>query len=316
MNVNPIFICGSDRSGTTMLASMLGAAKDTVVTPESHFKFEILKKGNYQWTKDKVEDWIQYWAKNKRFRVWLENQDFHKKLINTEWHDYSTREFLSYLAFFYDSQIEDNYIWIDHTPANVFYIDELKNIFPDAKLIHIVRDGRDVAKSVIPLPWGPNTIEHVVNWWLIRMAPGLAAETNKDYNIYRVYYEDIITKPETTLRYLCDFLNINYNPDMLSANAFQVPNYTKFQHQLVGKSINKNNKNYFDKLRSREVEIFEYFAGSILMYLGYKLIFDSPKSLTTKESLLNKMYNYFRVYYNKRIDKKRLTSLPRLGEFE
>ena len=46
--------------------------------------------------------------------------------------------------------------WVDHTPVNLKFFMHLVKHYERAKFIHIVRDGRAVASSVIPLEWGPN----------------------------------------------------------------------------------------------------------------------------------------------------------------
>lgn len=59
--------------------------------------------------------------------------------------------------------------WVEMTPANVLRGGELHRIFPDMKLIHVARDGRNVACSVSPLAWGPNDLLSALEWWADRM---------------------------------------------------------------------------------------------------------------------------------------------------
>jgi Sulfotransferase family len=55
--------------------------------------------------------------------------------------------------------------WIEMTPGNVHVASTLLRIFPDMRLVHSVRDGRDVACSVTPLGWGPSDLQGALDWW-------------------------------------------------------------------------------------------------------------------------------------------------------
>lgn len=59
--------------------------------------------------------------------------------------------------------------WVETTPANAESAHALLTCLPSAKLLHSVRDGRDVAASVVKMPWGPDTIEEALDWWASRV---------------------------------------------------------------------------------------------------------------------------------------------------
>lgn len=59
--------------------------------------------------------------------------------------------------------------WVETTPRNVRAAPALLEIFPGSKVIHTVRDGRDVAASVVKLPWGPDDLIEALEWWGNRM---------------------------------------------------------------------------------------------------------------------------------------------------
>ena len=60
----------------------------------------------------------------------------------------------------------DPRIWVDHTPQNLIHAKLLVDLFPDARMIHIVRDGRAVANSLMRVDRGPNNIEDAANFWV------------------------------------------------------------------------------------------------------------------------------------------------------
>ena len=77
----------------------------------------------------------------------------------------------------------------------------LNEEFPKAKYIHLLRDGRAVANSVLSLDWGPNTIPVAARSWVKNVSYGLAAESFfNNEKILRVKYENLTLKPIETLK--------------------------------------------------------------------------------------------------------------------
>jgi hypothetical protein len=163
--------------------------------------------------------------------------------------------------------------WVEHTPANIRQAPTLLELFPQAKVIHIVRDGRAVAGSIMPLDWGPNAIIKAARWWLDAVAYGLALETLlEEDQITRVRYEDLVCAPEETLSHLCDHLGMDYQPQMVQADGFRPPHYTVRQHTLIGKGPDAGRATRWEThLTPRQVEIFESLTHDFLNYLGYPL---------------------------------------------
>lgn len=59
--------------------------------------------------------------------------------------------------------------WVEMTPPNAKQADALCRMFPDARVVHMVRDGRDVAASVARRSWGPNDILSAIDWWATQL---------------------------------------------------------------------------------------------------------------------------------------------------
>src|SRR5690606_9333198 len=134
--------------------------------------------------------------------------------IDTNW---DIARILDYLALQYAEKIEKTNIdiLVDHTPNNLRFAATLHLWFPEAKFIHLVRDGRAVAASVIPLDWGPNTVIRAASWWAERVAHGLAAESFfGPEKILRIYYEELVTYPRKTMEKVSDFLGIEFQEQM------------------------------------------------------------------------------------------------------
>jgi hypothetical protein len=162
-------------------------------------------------------------------------------------------------------------VWIDHSPDNLSYAASLAAAIPDSRLIHIVRDGRGVAASLLRVDWGPNEIERAAVGWLRQLACGLAAENHENPAI-RTHYEEVVRNPESELARLCSELEIEYVAEMVSGMGFRPSAYAASTHALVGAPPNEERiSSWRRELTPRQVEIFESIVRDLLTYLGYQL---------------------------------------------
>jgi hypothetical protein len=162
-------------------------------------------------------------------------------------------------------------VWVDHTPTNFRRARALLRLYPEARFIHLVRDGRAVAASLLPLDWGPNNVLQAAEFWLARCALGLAAELELGSSrVLRVRYEDVLQDPETSLRRIAGFAGLEYEPAMTSGRGFQATPYHQQQHRLVGQAPDPSRAERWPQVFTRrQVEIFEAEAAEFLESLGY-----------------------------------------------
>jgi hypothetical protein len=273
--VRAVFIGGAPRSGTTFLGSLLGAHPACVATPESSFKVDVLisRTSREGVTIDSVA--IQNLLENAKFKTWeleLEAEE-HAALARAK----TVAEVMSLLALAYARATgrKKSSVWVDHTPSNIRYVDRLQEHFARSKFIHLIRDGRAVSASVLPLNWGPTTIVAAARDWLEYIGAGLAAESKlSPGRICRVRYEDLVGEPERELRRLCDFLELDFRDSLLYGTGFQPESYSRSLHPLVGQPPRTERISAWQgKLKSRDIEIFESRTGDVLACLGYDLEF-------------------------------------------
>jgi hypothetical protein len=188
-------------------------------------------------------------------------------------------------------------VWVDHTPENINYASLLLELFPRAKIVHIIRDGRAVANSILPLDWGPNTIVKAAPWWKAMVREGLALEALlRTDQIVRLRYEDLVREPERTMRRLCPPLGLQYEPGLLRADGFRPPGYTASQHKMIGRRPDPARATRWrTMLTARQVEMFEALASDLLGQMGYPLIYGAhakPPSFWEKRTA--GCYEFFR----------------------
>ncbi|MDX1454551.1 MAG: sulfotransferase, partial [Gammaproteobacteria bacterium] len=157
---------------------------------------------------------------------------------------------------------------------------EIKNLekyaetFPDATYIHIIRDGRDVAASQISEhgSWGYGDISRAAAGWCSVIDGARATSGSVRYT--EVRYEDIVMKPEETIRRLLDFLGVDWDPAVLAHSEQGHSLYeTKVRHpsrDQVARPINDSALGRYRRdLKPEQIEAFEKVAGASLVSLGY-----------------------------------------------
>lgn len=302
-HVKTIFIGGCPRSGTTMLGSILGSAAGCIATPESQFKQTIPVALNARWQDGmKKKEFYAALQKNFRFKLWeitvpeidlpdvLNSDDYRKAL-------------LSLVDCYARKGNKKNWqCWIDHTPLNIQRPLILMKTFSEAKFIHVVRDPRAVAASILPLDWGPHSAMDAAHFWAQRISFGQALESAHPDKCMRVYYEDILTSHGETIKQVCDFCGIEFEENMLKGRDLRIPNYTKKQHQLVGSMPDPSRLNAWqDVLDIWQIAVIEEIVGDLMELMGYKKYFsDNLPHRSFPRKIVQKFKTIY-PYLNKKI---------------
>ena len=104
----------------------------------------------------------------------------------------------------------------DKTPFHLLHIERLADAFPEARFVHIVRDGRDVVPSILGMSFGPDRFAEAVLFWQRRVEQGLDGGAALGPERYQeIRYEAMVTDPEAALRDLCPFIGLEYSDEML-----------------------------------------------------------------------------------------------------
>ncbi len=262
MALNAVFIGGSPRSGTTLLGTLLQCIPDACVTHESRFKFH--------------RKWDDFSEKNQF--ISLLEQDWQYKAWNLSKIDYesclSERDFYEKLVQSYCNGRPA--YWIDHTPYNIRQFYRLRSIFPQSKFIHLVRDGRAVANSIMPLEWGPNSPRTAAREWTDYVGVGLATQVMHPGDVTMVKYETLIAKPVDTLNKLFAFIGIDHRIGGINELDLDIRflplSMRTGQHQNVGKLPDISNASKWQtELSDRAIAEFEHHAHGLLSALGYQV---------------------------------------------
>jgi hypothetical protein len=171
--------------------------------------------------------------------------------------------------------IDPDHRWTEHSPHNLRFVDALRNEFPGAMFVHLVRDGRATAASLRKTDFGPVTATALARWWVESVAVGLAAETRFPQSVVRVRYEDLLTDPEPTLDRVAERCGLTPRDAELAIDPSlaAVSTYTASHHQLVkGNLDSRRISAWSDEMSDGWIRRFEAVAQPVLLALGYDLM--------------------------------------------
>lgn len=284
-------IVGAPRSGTTLLRLMLDAHPDLAIPPETSF---VVAAAALDESRDDVR---------ARFVDTVTTYPPHAP----NWNDFGVaREALAEavqglqpftvadgLRAFYRlyAQRFNKPRWGEKTPDYSLHIGVMGSLLPEARFIHLIRDGRDVAASWRQQWFTPgHEPEVLAHAWVDRVqAARHAGLGHARYT--EVLYEDLVKRPEPVLRRLCQFLDLPWSIQMLNhqERAQRRLEEHRARISLDGNVIVSHAQrlrqqrrtlerpgtgrigSWREEMSAEEIERFERVAGNLLIELGYEL---------------------------------------------
>ncbi|MGB5252066.1 MAG: sulfotransferase, partial [Sedimenticolaceae bacterium] len=176
-------------------------------------------------------------------------------------------------------------IWGDKTPSFVTELHRLHELFPHCRIVHIVRDGRDVALSLSKISWGSPHILRVAEDWRWKTILGHKVGRALGPAYHQVSYERLVMETKSTLCGICDFLGIDFADEMLDyaeTARGQMPADSLRWHQSSVSSPDPHKVFMWKKAMKRGHRIlFDEHAGDALDLFGYDR-YQGPSTLSSK----------------------------------
>ena len=299
----PFFIVGNDRSGTTMLRMILDRGPEAAIPPESMFLTDVtipadaLDGPAWQellervWDHPKVRLW-ELASPPPRLPAGLGRMDAARFVLAAPFEAYAGKH--------------GKQRWGDKTPHYVHHVDHLLAIWPDARFVVLVRDGRDVALSLRRMPFGPNNAWAAAQWWARGIRAGRTAQRRHPEQVLTVRYEDLVADPVTHVSAICAFLDLRYSPAMLELERADRTKIVADQASWFPTLFDGINTGAVARWRRemspREQSVFVSLAGQELAELGYPVptrpvAAPSPLrgNLYTRHNALMRNVNFIRL---------------------
>jgi hypothetical protein len=280
----PFFIVGSARSGTTLLRLMLNAHPDVAVPPESRFIVELWDGSD----EVDVEDVLVGLARHDQFSTW----DLPIEVVRDEIGGGRTARYADVIdaAFRAYARLHGKSRWGDKTPRYVEHIQLLAQLWPTARFVHLIRDGRNVALSYADVPFGPKTIARAAQLWARRVSLGLAYGRALGPDRYlELRYEDLVADAPGRVKSLCEFLELEFDPGMLDytekARDAVLPRARRYNPHVTERP-RSNVRSWEDEMPPAQIEVFEAVGGELLSLLDYPRRYPAVRRAARLRALL------------------------------
>jgi len=273
---------GEARSGTTLLRVMLDAHPQMSIPPESYFVSGLYPyRSRYE--KDGSFD-LPKFAEDleglHKFRDW----DLAAEVLGTTFSGpmpggkYPDAIRLLYATY---AAAHDKPRYGDKSPGYVARMKLLTRLFPEARFVHIVRDVRSVALSLVEMPaeWGTQSVPEGAARWRHRVSRGHAEGTALGPERYlETRYEDLVADPERQLRRMLEFLLLPWDDAVLNyaeRGLTRVPSGSHAIHGNVARAPTKT-RDWREQMSREDLEAVEAIAGDVMTEMGYERAVESP----------------------------------------
>jgi len=309
----PVFVLGCVRSGTTLLYHMLLSAGNFAVYRTESSVFNLLEPrfGDLSVERNRRR-LLKAWCESKLFNVSGLDKDFISAKVMSECRNGG--DFLRIVM----SEIGRQQAvprWADTTPEHLLYLHRIKQTIPEALIIHIIRDGRDVALSadkqgyIRRLAWDrmPSKMAAGLYWdWMVSKGRRDGRDLGDDY--IEVHFEDLIREPRQTLKGIGEFIGQDLDYDQIlrvGIGSVSSPN-TSFGTDANFNPLGR----WHSGFSNEELEMFEGLVGRALEENGYELATRSRDALNRSD--LRVMRAVYLKYFDAKLYLKANTPLGQL----
>jgi len=285
----PIFIIGNPRSGTTLLRLMLTCHRNIVIPPECGFViwwYDKYKNWNSDFTEQQLEEYLDDLFYSKKIETWHLQRELLRQFLLEKKIDTYSALVSSIYEFFAKQQKKSFKRWGDKNNFHLKHIETIFRLFPEARFIHIIRDGRDVACSYKNLskmksksmyaPKLPAGISEIAKEWTenIKRIRKSFEKIGWD-KVIEIRYEDLVTVPEQTLKSVCTFLKEHYDSSMLDfyilnkEKELEPMEFLKWKGKILEKVTASQIQKYKKCLSMKELRIFNSIATDVVTIYKY-----------------------------------------------
>lgn len=284
----PVFIVGCGRSGTTLLQALIDNHPNIAVPPESHvyarFGCILHCYGDLAQRRNRRR-LIAALLRDAYIRDWRLSatvEDLEQRLRRADFPAIIDALFSTY------AEMRGAKRWGDKTPLHIRHLREIRHDFPQAKLIHLVRDGRDVAEAMRRMIFHPVTAVGLARTWRDEVTHWKTfCEEFGSNETLLLRYEKMVASPGEVMQSVLSFIGEPY-VDTVSTYAHsslsQKLHAEDPWHASLRDGIGTSKIGVYRlKFTPREIEILEAISGDALESYGYNTDNDSPRPPTSRE---------------------------------
>ena len=282
-----VFLVGCARSGTTLLQRVADAHPRIAISPETHWITDSFRDKHWLGPQGRVTtEQVASMVEHKRFRQFEFTREQFQGLLGSG-EPVSYCQFLEGLFGLY-GRIKGKGLVGNKTPAYVRRIPTLHSHWPEAKFVHLIRDGRDVCLSVVNWNhayktagrysiWTEDPVTTTALWWERKVRLGRQGGPLLGRALYyQMRYEGLVSHPGNACARLCEFLRLPYDEAMLRFHEGRRRDEPGLDAKKAWLPITPGLRNWRTQMPPEDIERFEAAAGELLDELGYPRAFPRP----------------------------------------
>lgn len=287
-----VFLVGCPRSGSTALASVLNRHPDISFLETNFFNRLMPEFFNPDFKKLSIAKLLEDFRlldflelikiRPDEFKTILED-----RLSQIPSESISPKDFFDFLISLSPKKSK---LICDKSTAHIFHFEKILELYPEAKFIEIIRDGRDVVNSLIKMPWRADGVLNNARYWVKHIKAGKKLKQSfagKADRFLSIKYEDLMSHPHEILEKLSSFLGLEFNENILETNICEDEVFPEWQSAWKSKSRSKLNTN---RISIWQKEIEKKDQGILNLYLAKYL-----KDLDYKYALKTSLIDRFRL---------------------
>ena len=287
----PLFIIGSPRSGTSVLRLILTCHSQILIPPECGFIIWLHSR-YADWrladndSPSRVQAFLDDLFLSKKYGTWmLDRGIIEEQIAFYKPENYAELCAVIYIAFGLKSGKRCT-IWGDKNNFHVDHLQELVDLYKEARILHIVRDGRDVACSYREVmaaksksPYAPNLETNVakiaLEWSTNVVKIDSFMSVMQKESAMTIRYEDLVSQSISSLRDICEWLNLSYEAGMLdfylsnTENKIEPELTMDWKRRTLQPISDETVGRYASLLNKREQEEFSTVAARALRRFSY-----------------------------------------------
>jgi hypothetical protein len=314
----PVFVLGCGRSGTKLLYhTLLSAGGFAVYHAESNaFNLIGLRFGSLA-RRENRRDLLDHWLRSKLFyRSGLSREEIEPRILE------ECRNAGDFLRILMETIARKQGVkrWAECTPLHLLYLPLIKKLLPDALVVHIIRDGRDVAVSldrigwIKPFSWDRKrkVLAPAIFWkWIVSKGRKYGRAMGGDY--LEVHYEDVVEKPRETLARIGVFIDHDLDYDRIQQNAqgSMVDPNSSFRGDGQEKESNPVGR-WKTVLSAAEIAQVESLIGDRLQETEYELV--TPAAHRHRSFPVSMMGFLYPIYFDVKLWLKTYTPLAKTAD--
>ena len=285
-----VFIVGCARSGTTLLRRIVNAHGQIAIMPESHWIDVFFEERTGLTPEGMVTPaLIDHLLEHRKFARLHFDRPMLLSLLQSG-QPVSYADFVARIFELYGKR-EGKSLVGDKTPAYVRRLHQLHALWPAARFVHLIRDGRDVCLSMakwktahvkkpgIFTTWKDDSVSTTALWWELNVRSGQQAGHSLGPKLYyELRYESLLCNPAEECAALCTFLGLPYDDAMLRFHEGRTKTNPGLDAKHAWLPITPGLRNWRSQMPTEDVERFEAATGDLLDELGYPRAVPSPRS--------------------------------------